>query len=308
MPSAASATPGCQASLSGCHSGLWGASGLHLTSQLPIRGCCCCRGLGRLSFFRPHGCRCCGCSPSALWLPAYCCRLPPPCCCTPCCQHHAAFCAVAAPCRAWSAPLQPPRSPASGKPRRTAAAARLSTPRAPQAAPPSTRWPNNQRENQSQPPPAPTHPPAHPTQARPTFFTIFCSSTRKARTMRSLTTPAARWPPYARCTVFLLLLMRCRELGRTAGSCAGQGAGARCGGAVSRRAGAAARQRRQGGGSPAAAICGCCCSSGACGAAMAHGSPPSRLQAANSTRSLPPPAGHAAADRRNPLRLPCRCR
>lgn len=54
---------------------------------------------------------------------------------------------------------------------------------------------------------------------RPTFFTIFCSSTRKARTMRSLTTPAARWPPYARCTVFLLLFTRCREEGRTAGSC-----------------------------------------------------------------------------------------
>lgn len=69
--------------------------------------------------------------------------------------------------------------------------------------------------------PAPTQLAPHPT-----FFTIFCSSTRKARTMRSLTTPAARWPPYARCTVFLLLFTRCREEGRTAGSC-GQRAAAR---------------------------------------------------------------------------------
>ena len=61
------------------------------------------------------------------------------------------------------------------------------------------------------------------------FFTIFCSSTRKARTMRSLTTPAARWPPYARCTVFLLLFTRCRLLGRTAGSCGARGGRRRSG-------------------------------------------------------------------------------
>ena len=41
-----------------------------------------------------------------------------------------------------------------------------------------------------------------------TFFTIFCSSTRKARTMRSRTAPPLSTPPYARFTVFLLCDMR----------------------------------------------------------------------------------------------------
>ena len=52
------------------------------------------------------------------------------------------------------------------------------------------------------------------------FFTIFCSSTRNARTMRSRTAPPLSTPPYARCTVFLLfgirLLLYC--VGRRCGT------------------------------------------------------------------------------------------
>ena len=100
-------------------------------------------------------------------------------------------------------------------------------------------------------PPAPFRPCTSTRRCtQPTFFTIFCSSTRKARTMRSLTTPAARWPPYARCTVFLDLLMRCRLEGRTAGSCGErEREGSRRG-----RGGAAVRWHGAwGGGSPGAA-------------------------------------------------------
>ena len=63
---------------------------------------------------------------------------------------------------------------------------------------------------------------------RRTFFTIFCSSTKKARTMRSRTAPPLSTPPYARCTVFLLLesraLLYCA--GRKRGTCDGRGGGA----------------------------------------------------------------------------------
>lgn len=80
---------------------------------------------------------------------------------------------------------------------------------------------------------APLHPPPPNTRAkhtRPhlsafafcslsTFFTIFCSSTRNARTMRSRTTECARWPPYARRTVLARLgaTPRAFSLGRVAG-------------------------------------------------------------------------------------------
>ena len=67
-------------------------------------------------------------------------------------------------------------------------------------------------------PPTPARPPARPRAPR-TFFTIFCSSTRKARMMRSFTTAWLRWPPYARCTVLFFLLRRESSLGRRAGSC-----------------------------------------------------------------------------------------
>lgn len=62
------------------------------------------------------------------------------------------------------------------------------------------------------------------TSKRRAFFTIFCSSTRKARTMRSRTAPPLSTPPYARCTVFLLcdrrLLLYCA--GRRRGTCVGR--------------------------------------------------------------------------------------
>jgi hypothetical protein len=40
-----------------------------------------------------------------------------------------------------------------------------------------------------------------------TFLTIFCSSTRNARTMRSLTAPPESTPPYDRDTDFLFFAM-----------------------------------------------------------------------------------------------------
>jgi hypothetical protein len=53
-----------------------------------------------------------------------------------------------------------------------------------------------------------------------TFFTIFCSSIKKARTMRWRTHWPHREPPYARDTFFCRLLMRWYSDGRSAGICA----------------------------------------------------------------------------------------
>jgi hypothetical protein len=50
-----------------------------------------------------------------------------------------------------------------------------------------------------------------------TFLTIFCSSMRKARTMRSRTQLPHLEPPYARCTVFLGLEIWAYSRGRRAG-------------------------------------------------------------------------------------------
>ncbi len=52
-----------------------------------------------------------------------------------------------------------------------------------------------------------------------TFFTIFCSSIRKARTMRSLTQLPHREPPYARCTDFVGRETCAYSWGRRAGIC-----------------------------------------------------------------------------------------
>jgi len=52
-----------------------------------------------------------------------------------------------------------------------------------------------------------------------TFFTIFCSSIRKARTTRSLTQFAQRDPPYARWTVLVGLETWEYSRGRRAGTC-----------------------------------------------------------------------------------------
>ena len=53
-----------------------------------------------------------------------------------------------------------------------------------------------------------------------TFFTIFCSSMRKARVTRSLTQLAQREPPYERETVFFGREMVEYSRGRRAGICA----------------------------------------------------------------------------------------
>ena len=52
-----------------------------------------------------------------------------------------------------------------------------------------------------------------------TFFTIFCSSIKNARTIRSRTQLPHLEPPYARCTVFWGLLVVAYSLGRRAGTC-----------------------------------------------------------------------------------------
>lgn len=57
-----------------------------------------------------------------------------------------------------------------------------------------------------------------------TFLTIFCSSMRKARTMRSRTQLPHLEPPYARWTVFLGLEIWAYSWGRRAGTCEGKAA------------------------------------------------------------------------------------
>ena len=58
-----------------------------------------------------------------------------------------------------------------------------------------------------------------------TFFTIFCSSMRNARTTRDLTQLAQREPPYARATVRWRLATFLKAIGRMCLICGGSSSG-----------------------------------------------------------------------------------